>query len=139
MWNETHSSSVLSTRFCKRDLSNRERFGICFFLPSPLDPGSPSFSASTAFTFTSESSLNQTYSLLMKEGQLCRVNEGFASQTCIKVFCIPPDWTILHVVRLRALEAELEVLSDYFEIGIFSVSLRDLISSRTTGVWICWQ
>ena len=70
---------------------------------------------------------------------MCPVNDGFGSQAYIKVFCIPPDWIILHVVFLRVLEAEFEVLSDYVEVGIFSASIRDLISSRATGFWIVWQ
>ena len=47
-----------------------------------------------------------------------RVNDGLASPTCVKVFCILPDWTILHVVLLRVLEAESEVLSDCVDAGI---------------------
>ena len=41
------------------------------------------------------------------------------SPTYVKVFGILPDWTILHVVLLRVLEAEFEVLSDCVEAGIF--------------------
>jgi len=36
----------------------------------------------------------------------------------VKVFGILPDWTILHVVFLRVLEAESEVLSDCVEAGV---------------------
>ena len=36
----------------------------------------------------------------------------------MKVFGILPDWTILHVVFLRVLEAESEVLSDCVEAGV---------------------
>ena len=36
------------------------------------------------------------------------------------MFGILPDWTILHVVLLRVLEAEFEVMSDCIEVGILS-------------------
>jgi len=40
------------------------------------------------------------------------------SPTYVKVFGILPDWTILHVVLLRVLEAEFQVLSDCVEAGV---------------------
>ena len=40
------------------------------------------------------------------------------SQTYVKVFCILPDWTILHVVYIRVLEAGFQVPSDCVEVGI---------------------
>ena len=42
------------------------------------------------------------------------------------MFDILPDWTILHVVLLRVLEAELEVLSDRVDAGILFGSLPRL-------------
>ena len=38
----------------------------------------------------------------------------------MEVFCILPDWTVLHVVLLRVLEAEFEVLSDCIEGRVLS-------------------
>ena len=46
------------------------------------------------------------------------VNGGLASPTYVKVFCILPDWTILHVVLLRVPEVEFEVLFDCVDAGI---------------------
>jgi len=64
-WDGAHSSSVLSTSFCKRDLSIRERLGVFFFFPpSPPDPASPSFSASAAFASSGGFPVNRAYSLL---------------------------------------------------------------------------
>lgn len=40
--------------------------------------------------------------------------------TYVEVFCVLPDWTVLHVVLLGVLEAEFEVLSDRIEVRIFS-------------------
>jgi len=36
----------------------------------------------------------------------------------MEVFCILPDWTVLHVVLLRVLEAEFEVLPDCVEVRV---------------------
>jgi len=46
------------------------------------------------------------------------VNGGLVSPTYVKVFGILPDWTILHIVLLRVLEAELEALSDCVDAGV---------------------
>ena len=46
------------------------------------------------------------------------VNDGLVSPTYVKVFGILLDWTILHIVLLRVLEAELEVLFDCVDAGI---------------------
>ena len=60
-----YSSSVLSTSFCNRDLSIRERLGVFFFFPpSPPDPASPSFSASAAFASSGGFPVNRANSLL---------------------------------------------------------------------------
>jgi len=40
------------------------------------------------------------------------------SPTYVKVFCILPDWTILHVVLVRVLEAELKALSDCVDASV---------------------
>ena len=40
--------------------------------------------------------------------------------TYVEVFCVLPDWTVLHVVLLGVLEAEFKVLSDRIEVRIFS-------------------
>ena len=38
--------------------------------------------------------------------------------TYVKVFCILPDWTVLHVALLRVLEAEFQVLSGCVDPGV---------------------
>lgn len=40
--------------------------------------------------------------------------------TYVEVFCVFPDWTVLHVVLLGILEAEFKVLSDCIEVRVFS-------------------
>ena len=67
-------------------------------------------------------------------GQSWRVNGGLASPTYVEVFCVLPDWIILHVVLLRVLEAESEVLSDCVQAGVlFSLYPR---LGLVEGDWI---
>ena len=40
------------------------------------------------------------------------------SPTYMKVFSILPGWAVLHVVLLRVLEAEFQVLSDPVQVGM---------------------
>lgn len=49
-----------------------------------------------------------------------RIDGGLEPAAYVKVFRILPDWTIPHVVLLRVLEAEFEVLSDCIETRILS-------------------
>lgn len=52
----------------------------------------------------------------------------------MEVFCIFPDWTILHVVLLGVLEAEFEVLSDFIEVRVLSRLYPSL--DLVEGDWI---
>ena len=49
-----------------------------------------------------------------------RKNDGLKSKAYVEVFRVLPDWTIPHVVLLRVLEAEFEVLSDCIETRVLS-------------------
>ena len=42
------------------------------------------------------------------------------SKTYVEVFCVLPDWTVLHVVLLGVLEAEFKVLSDRIKVRVLS-------------------
>ena len=49
-----------------------------------------------------------------------RTNDELKATAYVEVFCILPDWTILHVVLLGVLEAKFEVLSDCIEARVLS-------------------
>ena len=94
-----------SCRPASANLRIQEGLGVFFFPPLPPPVSLPSTGRAPCWQFS-------------KGGRLHHVNGGLALSTYVKVFCILPDWTVLHVALLRVLEAEFQVLSGCVDPGI---------------------